>query len=76
MTSNKKSCLVILLISGKYRRYIIVMFSKTLQKAAGIEIEPEANYFSTHCHWVRVSILYGCMYILYTWLFLAASISK
>ena len=63
MTSNKKSCLVILLISGKYRRYIIVMFSKTLQKAAGIEIEPEANYFSTHCHWVRVSILYGCMYI-------------
>ena len=37
MTSNKKSCLVILLILGKYRRYIIVMFSKTLQKAAGIE---------------------------------------
>ena len=67
---------MILLISGKYRRYIIVMFSKTLQKAAGIEIEPEANYFSTHCHWVRVSILYVCMYILYTWLFLAASISK
>ena len=69
---------MILLISGKYRRYIIVMFSKTLQKAAGIEIEPEANYFSTHCHWVRVSILYVYvfMYILYTWLFLAASISK
>ena len=38
MTSNKKSCLVIFLISGKYRRSnIIVMFSKTLQKAAGIE---------------------------------------
>ena len=38
MTSNKKSCLVIILISGKYRSSnIIVMFSKTLQKAAGIE---------------------------------------
>ena len=39
MTSNKKSCLVIILILGKYRSSsnIIVMFSKTLQKAAGIE---------------------------------------
>ena len=79
MTSNKKSCLVIILILGKYRSSnIIVMFSKTLQKAAGIE---KLNLKQTTLvHTVTGSgspyCMYVCMYILYTWLFLAASISK
>ena len=71
---------MIILILGKYRSSsnIIVMFSKTLQKAAGIEklnlkqptlVHTVTGSGSPYC-------MYVCMYILYTWLFLAASISK